>query len=149
MAEYIFLNRIFMKHVYAAGIVVCCNTDFGIQYLLIRHRTGEHWDFPKGRLEADETDRQAALRELKEETGIDHIHLVDDFFTTITYTPVYDGQLVHKTVQYFIGWVDDQHVTLSDEHTEYEWLSYEDAYARLTHDRSREVLNKACIYNAD
>ena len=44
----------------------------GEQYdlVLLRHRFGGHWSFPKGHVEAGETERQTALREVKEETGL-------------------------------------------------------------------------------
>ena len=135
-----------MKHVYAAGVVVWCNTPFGIEYLLIRHAKGGHWDFPKGRLEENETDRQAALRELQEETGIASVRIMDDFFATVSYNPVYDGKQVQKTVNYCMGWVKNQFVQLSDEHDEYAWLPYEQAHERLTHDRSKDLLDKVSIY---
>ena len=38
--------------------------------LLIQQRNG-HWGFPKGHVEADETERNAAIRETKEETNIE------------------------------------------------------------------------------
>ncbi len=41
------------------------------QQLLLGHATGqEHWDIPKGKVEAGESPLQAALRELAEETGL-------------------------------------------------------------------------------
>lgn len=137
-----------MKRIYAAGIVVCYKSEFGIEYLLIRHSIGGHWDFPKGRLEEGETDREAALRELAEETNIKYVEIIDDFFTTISYTPIYENERVHKTVQFFIGWVQNKAVHLSHEHDAYMWLSYDDALKQLSYDRSRGVLHKVHMYNA-
>ena len=37
-----------------------------------------HWDFPKGHVEEDETDEQAAIREVMEETGIDELSISKD-----------------------------------------------------------------------
>ena len=34
-------------------------------------RSGDRWDFPKGKAEIDESDLQAAIRELREETGLE------------------------------------------------------------------------------
>ena len=40
-----------------------------IQVLIIKHKNGSFFSFPKGHKEKDETDKKAAARELKEETG--------------------------------------------------------------------------------
>lgn len=48
--------------------VLCYTND---QRLLLCHPTGQDfWDIPKGKIEEGETERQAAIRELREETGI-------------------------------------------------------------------------------
>ena len=38
--------------------------------LLIKHNSG-HWDFPKGHVEGEESEVETAIREVKEETGLD------------------------------------------------------------------------------
>ena len=40
------------------------------EVLLIKHNKG-HWDFPKGHMEEGETEKQTAVREVKEETNMD------------------------------------------------------------------------------
>lgn len=51
----------------SCGIVVVTETH----ELLLCHVTGQrHWDLPKGGIHADETPREAALRETHEETGL-------------------------------------------------------------------------------
>ena len=57
-----------MRWVRAAGGIV---TDDAGDMLLIRRN--DRWDLPKGKVEAGETLRQAALREVEEETGINVI----------------------------------------------------------------------------
>ncbi|MFZ5500518.1 MAG: NUDIX domain-containing protein, partial [Candidatus Micrarchaeota archaeon] len=48
--------------------IVLFSEDGGRLYLLL-HYTAGHWDFPKGHVEADESEAETALRELLEETG--------------------------------------------------------------------------------
>lgn len=58
-----------MKEEKSCGAVLLrweCNE---LEVLLVRHRNGSHWSFPKGHVEAGEQERQTALREIREETG--------------------------------------------------------------------------------
>ena len=48
------------------------------ELLLIKHKSGGHWSFPKGHVESGENELQTALREIKEETGLD-VRLMDGF----------------------------------------------------------------------
>ena len=49
-----------------------------IQYLLLKHRAG-HWNFPKGLIEKGEKLEQAALREVKEEAGLENLKFIKGF----------------------------------------------------------------------
>jgi bis(5'-nucleosidyl)-tetraphosphatase len=129
-----------MKQVYAAGILVYRVTELGIVYLLIRYSAG-HWDFPKGKIEKDESDRDAALRELYEETGIADIQLNPTFFESMSYDFTEpDGRVAHKFVHFFLGITHQEHVRLSDEHNSFIWLPYQAAYERVTHETAKKLL---------
>lgn len=114
------------------------------EYLLLRHREG-HWDFPKGRIEREEDLREAACRELREETGIgaEGVKLAQGFQGLIEYSFNRDGKPVHKRVIYFLGETDRGEVKLSGEHRDFIWLSYEEALRQLTYEDSRELLRRA------
>jgi bis(5'-nucleosidyl)-tetraphosphatase len=132
-----------MKQVYAAGIVVYRLTELGIVYLLIRYSAG-HWDFPKGKIEKDESDKQAAFRELYEETGIADVQLHPTFFESMKYDFMEpDGTIAHKSVHFFLGSTHQEHVRLSDEHNSFIWLSYSAAQERLTHESAKKLLQNA------
>ena len=99
-------------------------------YLLLNYRRG-YWDLPKGKLEKGETNLQAAIRELKEETGLGgEIH--EGFEQSLSYMfkdP--DGDLVQKTVTFFVGKASTKEVILSYEHLSYKWLPYKEAVAKI------------------
>ena len=57
----------------SAGAVVVRPTEAGWRYLLLR--AYRNWDFPKGRVEAEETPLAAAMREVREETCLDDLAL--------------------------------------------------------------------------
>lgn len=127
---------------FSAGIVVFRHHDEKRRYLLL-HYPGGHFDFPKGHLEAGETEEQAAIRELEEETGINKVTLIDGFIEKITYFFKRRGQLIHKTVTFFLGQTKDSEIQLSHEHKGYLWLDYSAALSKITFENAREILRRA------
>jgi len=131
---------------FSAGIVVYRRTDRTIEYLLLHYASG-HWDFAKGKLEKGETNMQAAIRELKEETGIDDIMVHDGFAMSLDYFfHEQGGQKVHKEVTFFVGRTTQHKVTISYEHQGYTWLPFEQALATLTYTNAKEVLTAAHVF---
>lgn len=135
-----------IKKIYSAGIIPYLYGDYGREYLLLQYHAG-YWDLPKGKLEVGETPREAAFRELFEETGIVDIELYDDFQETLSYTFYdQDRNRVEKTVYFFIGKAQSSSVTISHEHQGYVWLDYDQAMYRLTYKNARDVLTKAAAF---
>ena len=57
-------------HEYSAGSIVYRIKNNKIEFLLVQSRLNRTWDFPKGHLEKDENNVQAAQREVYEEVGL-------------------------------------------------------------------------------
>jgi bis(5'-nucleosidyl)-tetraphosphatase len=132
-----------MKKAFSAGIVIYYQDDEIREYLLLHYSAG-HWDFPKGHLEKNETNKEAALRELCEETGISKITLLDGFEESFTYY-LHDyetKELIQKTVTFFIGKAEAKKVTLSHEHIGYIWLPYKEAVKQATYKNAKNLLKK-------
>lgn len=135
-----------MKKEFSAGVIVYYTdvvNDIPTRfYLLLLYRRG-YWDLPKGKLEAGETNLQAAKRELKEETGLEaHIH--EGFEQSLSYMfKDSTGSLVQKSVTFFVGHAEKHEVTISEEHLSYKWLPYRDAYRTLTYPNAQEILAMA------
>lgn len=130
-----------MKFQFSAGLILFYKKNKTRLYLVLHYPHG-HWDFAKGAIEKGESKEAAALRELKEETGISAT-IIDGFEEKFTYFFRHDDLLIKKTVYFFIAQADDTAVSLSDEHIDSAWLSFEDAMERLTFDNAKETLKLA------
>lgn len=111
------------------------------KYLLLHYRAG-HWDFAKGHVEKGETPKEAALREIKEETGLDAV-LLDGFEDKFKFFFKRDGKLTQKEVILYVAKVQSDQVTISHEHIGFAWLPIDEALVKVTFKSGREVLNKA------
>ena len=130
----------------SAGIIFYRNTPHGRRYLILRSskhiaERGEYWDFPKGELEDKEKGIDAAVREAKEEAGIENFELVPEFKHTAQYFSRREGKSIPKFVAMFLAEASNDKVTLSWEHDAYEWVSYEEAIKKLT--TMKEAIKKA------
>ncbi len=129
---------------HAAGIVLFREGVGTRDYLILRHRDGGHWGFPKGHIEHDEDALSAAQREIREETGIRKLHLIPGFSSTSRYRVHRDHRLVDKSVIYYLAQVDERAtLRLSAEHSDGRWLCAERAARTLTYEESREILAEA------
>lgn len=128
----------------SAGIIVYQADDIMHQptYLLLHYISG-HWDFAKGKLEPGETKLQAAIRELKEETSLEaQVH--DHFEESLSYLfRNRKGEMINKTVTFFVGKETGGDIALSREHIAYIWLPFQEALQKLTYTNARQVLTKA------
>ncbi len=102
-----------------------------------------HWDFPKGNIETKETDEDTIKREVKEETDIDDLDVIRDFKEKISYFYKLKGELVSKKVIFHLAETKKAEITLSYEHTGFEWLPFKEALERLTFKNAKELLKKA------
>lgn len=88
-----------MKREKSCGALVYRYEGDRLMLLLLRHRHGGHWSFPKGHVEGEETETETALREIREETGLS-VSLREGFRHTVEYYP---KPGVRKQVVYFLG----------------------------------------------
>jgi 8-oxo-dGTP pyrophosphatase MutT (NUDIX family) len=138
----------------SAGAVVFCVDKNDLRYLLIKYRNG-HWEFPRGKMENGESEIQTVRREIMEETGITQITLLPASRMTMRFTyhahgheraeRIHDGACiyVHKKAIFYIAQTHKPHVTLSHEHQDFRWLSYDHAMDQLTYDNAKRILRCA------
>ena len=100
------------------------------------HRPVQHdWSFPKGKLEAGETLDIAALREVREETG-----MTCDLLRFIGHTEYVDRKGRPKTVAYWIMAATGGSFSPNEEVDELRWLRLDEAARLLSYPRDRELV---------
>lgn len=124
----------------AAGGVVIRRAGDGPQVVLAG-RDGM-WVLPKGTPDGDESIAATAVREVREETGLDVRILAP--LGTIEYWFALPGQRVHKVVHFFlmeaVGGDTSRH---DHEHQDVRWVRVDDARRMLSFDTYREMLERA------
>ncbi len=129
-----------MKKEKSCGAIVFRRLKNKIEVLIIRHRNGGHWSFPKGHVEGNETEHETARREILEETGIE-VSFVTGFRETVTYSP---KQNVLKDVVYFLAeGVTHEIIIQEEEISEVKWININDADKYLTYNNDKGLIFSA------
>lgn len=120
----------------AAGGVVFRRNEFGVGEVLLVHRPRyDDWSFPKGKLDPGESYEDCALREVREETGLE-CKLLNELEGT-TYI---DRRGRPKVVRYWAMKPLGGEFRASNEVDEVDWVSIVDAPNRLTYAHDRELV---------
>jgi 8-oxo-dGTP diphosphatase len=119
----------------AGGLVWRRAGDGAVEVVVVHRPRYDDWSWPKGKLDPGETDEEAALREVLEETSL-HAELGPELLTT-TYL---DRSGKHKRVRYWAMTADHESPAAANEVDRAVWMSAEVAASRLTYSRDVEVL---------
>jgi bis(5'-nucleosidyl)-tetraphosphatase len=134
----------------SAGFILISDKFLNSRYsvLLLHYRSG-HWDFPKGNIEINETEMQAATRELGEETGISKFRLIPNFRYTLSYKYTRKSVLISKQVILFLASTKVNKVIISDEHIGFRWLNILASANQLTYSNAKNALQNAINFLRD
>lgn len=129
-----------MKREFSAGGIVFKNSHV----LLTKHSQNKHWSFPKGLIDPGQTSKEAALREVKEEGGVEAEILDKVGYSKYVY--FLNGEKIFKVVTYFL--MKYKSGSIKDHDWEVEeagWYEVEDALKQLTFSQDKELLKKALM----
>ena len=93
--------------------------------------------------EKDIDHHSTAIRELEEETGINDVSIIGEWFATTTYTYSKKGREVEKQVHWFPAKTNSIEIKLSEEHTDFIWIDVNDAEGMITFEAEKGVLRNA------
>ena len=129
------------------GVILILRKKNEDDKFLILHQTKGHWSFPKGHKENNETPKEAAVRELFEETGISDVFFAELPSIKETYSFEYKGDNYNKMNEYFIAYTNNDEVKIQDSEVQnYKWATYEEALKTVTFPEIKEVLKYAKEY---
>lgn len=126
----------------AAGGVVMRGKGDDAEVVLAGRDSDQTWVFPKGTPDDGETVEETALREVREETGLE----VDILrpLGNLDYWFAVPGERVHKVVHFFLMRAVGGDVSRHDhEYDHVRWVSVAEARRLLSFDTYREMLDRA------
>ncbi len=126
----------------AAGGVVLRGDDGRTRVAVIHRPKYMDWSLPKGKLEEGEGFEEAALREVREETGFE-CQVVEEL-PSVSYL---DRKARSKLVRYWLMIPGEGKFSPHDEVDELRWLTGREAQNLLTYDHDRELVRLALRRN--
>ena len=128
--------------IFAAGAVCWREVGKDLMVAIIHRGRYQDWSFPKGKVDSGETLAEAAVREIKEETGLKVKLGVS--LSTVSY-PIDKGKT--KVVHYWATKVSDKALANSkfkpdEEVSEVVWVKADQAFAKLSYKHDRELLQE-------
>ena len=127
----------------SAGLVIFRRTEEGPKFLLLYHG-GRYWNFPKGKIEAEEKSLEAAIRETAEETGLKatDLQLKKKFKAYERFTYYRNKKRIFKIVIFYLAETRRRQIKVSSEHEGFGWFLYRDAQGLLRSYKDSEIVLK-------
>ena len=124
----------------SCGAIIFYKTKQNTKILLVKNSNGRYWSFPKGHIEEGENEQQTAIREIKEETGLD-VTLFNGFREISEYCPF--GK-IRKRVVFFLAQAFTDNVKIQEEEIDsYIWVDLQQARKMCSYDNDLRIIEKA------
>lgn len=130
-----------MKYETACGAVVFTVKNKEIKYVIIKSIKGDY-GFPKGHVEKKESEKETALREIYEETGLKP-KIIPGFREVDEYPLPKKKNIIKRSVYFLAKYKDQEIVYQKEELKGAKLLCYDKALKILSFNSSKEILKKA------
>jgi len=125
----------------AGGVVLRAGSD-GPEVVLAGRDADRTWGFPKGTPDRGESIEETALREVREESGLD-VRIIESL-GTMEYWFAVGGERIHKIVHFFLMEATGGDTSRHDhEYDQVRWVGADEARRMLTFDSYRAILERA------
>lgn len=123
----------------SCGAIVFQEINKECKILLIgfMHKNKLRWGFPKGHVENNETEIETAVREIKEETGLD-VKIIPEFRNS-THFSMKPGT-INEAVYYCAKASNDKTIPQRGEVEKIKWFNFKEAHDHLTYDCDKKIL---------
>ncbi|MBI2416245.1 MAG: NUDIX domain-containing protein [Candidatus Kerfeldbacteria bacterium] len=111
------------------------------QVLIMFSAANKYWEFPKGKVERGERELDTLKREIFEETGIRRFRLHPTFREYLYYTFRVGHKIIRKVVVYYL-FKTASTITVSNEHSDYRWVTIDEAPRFLRHINQRNLIKR-------
>ena len=126
----------------SCGAVVFTRENGIVKYVIVRQKGGI-WGFPKGHSKKFESQKQTALREVREEVGLTP-EIIPGFLEQEMYNTQHGKHSVNKKVTYFLAYYQDQPIVVQREELSKARLAdYEEALNLMNFDSKKRILTAA------
>jgi 8-oxo-dGTP pyrophosphatase MutT (NUDIX family) len=128
----------------AGGVVYRLEEGGGAPLFLLIRDSYSNWGFPKGHLEPGERAEDAAVREVREETGLRELALRGSI-ETIDWYFRFRGRLIHKVCHFFLMETSEEETApqRTEGITACQWIAYDAAESCISYANARQVLRRA------
>jgi len=140
------LNGSLSRNQVSAGGVAFRTGPDQVKIVVVLTAASGKWQLPKGMIDPGESELEAAIREVREEGGIDTEAVCELGQTKFTFTARSNGtrSLIHKSVHWFLLRYLSGNVTDHDhEVDEARWVAFDEAMGLLEFENERGIVRKA------
>lgn len=140
---------------FSAGAVVFRKEQENILFLLIYSARNKAWGFPKGHIDQNESENEAAKRETKEETGLDDLVFIpgfriEDVYHAVSNRGASKGKAIEKHTTYFLCQTSKMTIVVdAEEISDYRWVNLDEAVSLLNFESLKSLIKQSYSYIAE